>query len=1787
LTQSPPNPAPTQKDLTQQVNAWRRQLLDTSKRNRLISAKLNPQGGLLPLTHPTFPDLWEHTVIREKSLSFPPATQSPAKDHALTPLSGKTLENKLKRLDLAARTSLSEQGVNTLFLAFGFLSWYETPDDTAPVLSPLILLPVTLEKPALDSPWDLHPTEDDLAPNHPITELLRSQFSLALPAFDEEKLRESPEHLQAYLAQVQQAIASHDRWSILPTAGLGTFAFQKVSMWQDLSTNEDQVTSHTVCRALAGDAAPMRAQAAPAPQGALDDRAPLNAAHIILDCDSSQHEAIQLVKQGRNLVLDGPPGTGKSQTIANIIAQSLADGKTVLFVSEKAAALEVVKRRLDAKNLGSFCLECHSHKANKRSIVQDLQRALTAQHESYPPLTDELATLQKSRDTLTLYVKALHAPRSALGISAYQAHGLYVQAKHAPATRQAMVNTHTIQPQQLRDVRSAIESLVACQATIESRETHPWRNATVMAPPLSLPDDIRHHFSAAASALIDAQPSLTVFISEGFFPQEATLPQIPPAVDEVTKTSSYPFIPAHWLKLGLPPTGQKYTQLCDHSQNYAKICQSVDCFKSESLLDTDTQAFLDAAHAHETFLEVIPNLNSDIRQQISAIESKVDWFSRLLHNLDQAGTLTTQKLHKHLALTPLAPVTLQSTLAFAQAIQTLLPLRPINPQWFTSQGIARLAKGVHDATEVAALADALRAQLQDQSGLLPIAFSRAAIPQINAALRHGSFFSRLSGSWRRARLALSPFYKSGPPFWSSTIFDHMFQVAQWHAYQVQIQTILAPDSDFFQTQPGHAPDLQRAAHAVKSLQILAAHYGPLDSLAAALAAASPSDLQSITQTVTQAHDHVQKAYGHTVASADETNFARLLGAPDPLQVPVQDFLTKAREFSEALSKQSLRLSAIAQNLGPDSSTKPDVTALTAHAASIQELRNLRSQAESLARELSVPLPDTSQTHLGDWHTQANLAKWLTDFAATHNGQIPDRFIRPLTDPVVRESLVVAARTLTDIQSSRLQKPLAFIATLFPLDTPVSTGITINAAPIPDLIAWLQALVADADRVFEWSRFLLACDQAQKQNLTTLRDEILSGVIPVPMALASFDRAFYLAWLQTTYTADPTLGGFDLSSHNSHLAIYKRLDKFWVHNAFTRVREKVLSQSVRVSDLGAVAPESSEVGILLREANKKRRHLPLRRLFAAIPRLLLRIKPCIMMSPLSVSTYLDSPDLRFDIVIFDEASQVRPHDAVCSVYRGSQLIVAGDQKQLPPTDFFEKTTDDSGSDDDDDEAHTTSDFESILDVCAALPITRQRLKWHYRSKRESLIAFSNKHFYDDQLVTFPSCQDVHGSSGVTLVYTPDGRWSGQSAQGGINAVESLAIAQAVIKHAQENPSQSLGVITMNQAQQLRILEEIDTLRKTLPPSAPLDPGHGTHDAGRHFFSPDHPEPFFVKNLENVQGDERDVIFFGVGYAKNESGSLSHNFGPLNRQGGQRRLNVAITRARQKLSLFSSILADDIDLSRTQSQGAKLLKAYLAFASPNTSDINVGRVSIPMRNPTSQSATDIPDSGPAIAPPPNPPSPGTHLFEDQVAKALESKNLSLQRHIGCSAFKIDLALTDPADPSRFVLGIECDGPSYRDAASARDRDRLREQVLQSLGWRIIRVWSTDWARDPDRQIALILQAYQSALASPNPPAPQDPPTLAPLANTLLPSAPSSPPEDFDKIDQVPQSLIIQTVLATLDQFGAMSPEDLFLTTAKKLGFARTGPRIKEALTLALDELIARQKVQPTPENKIKLL
>lgn len=570
----------------------------------------------------------------------------------------------------------------------------------------------------------------------------------------------------------------------------------------------------------------------------------------------------------------------------------------------------------------------------------------------------------------------------------------------------------------------------------------------------------------------------------------------------------------------------------------------------------------------------------------------------------------------------------------------------------------------------------------------------------------------------------------------------------------------------------------------------------------------------------------------------------------------------------------------------------------------------------------------------------------------------------------------------------------------------------------------------------WCSYREARDAAIGLGLTSLIEGYETAAYERPDLEAIFWRSFGSTWFAAVADQVEAVRTFNANNHLSTAERFRLLDKQMIELAPHLITARLDEERPRPTNS---VSSQSEMGILRREIEKKRRHLPTRRLIESVPTLLPRLKPCFLMSPLSVAQYLAAELPPFDLVVFDEASQIPVWDAIGAIARGKEVIVVGDSKQLPPTTFFSTLEDEEDIDLDD---HAVDDMESILKECNASGIPAMRLRWHYRSRHESLITFSNHHYYENELHTFPSPIERSDELGVTFHHVPDGVYD----RGGTrtNRIEAERVVERVVAMLLDPKSNdTIGIVTFSQAQQTLIEDLLDQARRDTPAIEP-------------YLNNDGDEPVFVKNLENVQGDERDAIIFSVGYGPDQSGRQSMNFGPLNKDGGERRLNVAVTRARRKLMVFSSMTSDAIDLRRTRATGVRDFKTFLDYAQRGPEAI-----------PNHDTHADDLDF--------------TEGFERVVHDALTEHGWTVDTRIGCAGYRIDLAVKDPDHPDRYIVGIECDGKSYHSAKTARDRDRTREAVLEGLGWQIERVWSTQWQVNPTGCLAQLIETIEQAIAN----------------------------------------------------------------------------------------------------------
>lgn len=659
----------------------------------------------------------------------------------------------------------------------------------------------------------------------------------------------------------------------------------------------------------------------------------------------------------------------------------------------------------------------------------------------------------------------------------------------------------------------------------------------------------------------------------------------------------------------------------------------------------------------------------------------------------------------------------------------------------------------------------------------------------------------------------------------------------------------------------------------------------------------------------------------------------------------------------------------------------------------------------------------------DWGRILLVLKWSREIRQLFiDRKMPINFIK----------LICKETNITPVCKKFIQSYLDFKKYIDELEEKFESTKEFNKMKIKELENKLQHLINNIDDLQIWLDFKSIKRQFDTTKFKSFFQHLVEKAPPEDILVDVYHKSVYQTWLENILTKDSILGEFQRKYHDQEISEFKSLDIKLVDFSPLRVIEK--ATDYRPSTI--VDINGSEVSILKHESAKIKRHMPIRVLLKKIPNLLSRLKPCLMMSPISVSQYLD-PKVQFDLVIFDEASQICPEDSIGSIYRGKQLIVVGDDKQLPPTPFFQKqeAMGEEEIDWDNINDEVSIDVESILDQCVIIGLPQKMLRWHYRSKYESLIAFSNRWFYKNDLVTFPPPLETKISK-VELKYVPDGIYD----RGGKrdNKREANIVADLVFEHFKDTPHKTIGVVTFSLPQMVTILDEIERRLKENP-------------EWEKFFKEDRLQGFFVKNLENVQGDERDVIIFSIGYGKDEHGNMTMNFGPLNKPGGERRLNVAITRAREKVVVVSSIKSGDIDLKKTKAPGILHLWRYLDYAER-------GRVALELK---------AVQGG-------EPESP----LEEDVANEIRKLGYEVILQVGCSCYRIDIGVVDPVKPGHFLLGVECDGATYHSCYTARDRDRLRQQVLKKLGWQIHRIWSLDWLFRRKSEIELLKQAIEKA-------------------------------------------------------------------------------------------------------------
>ena len=1510
------------------------------------------------------------------------------------------LDRTLDKIASGARLAEQEMGVSTLFLAFGFLERYESEDSDTPYYAPLLLLPVSLEKDNKRGRdvFYVSAREGAAEANLSLQKLVEKDHKRKIPNFvvDEDGGIGS---IEDYFDLVREAIYGEKRWNIRRWLVLGHFAFGRFAMYADLDPKnwkELPVTHGLVSSILSGtDSSGSTGDISlDAPPDYEIDRPEIEkeAPYLIQDADASQHSAIIDVVRGANLVIQGPPGTGKSQTITNIIANALAKGKKVLFLSEKLAALEVVKRRLEAAGLGEYCLELHSDKASPKSIIENLRRRLKLGVNGKPSQPYADAAWRSSREIIGSYVSDLHE-ESKSGSNAFA--DIWKSIRSGADLKDVNKATVGIKlPSEILDGAPSTTSVfsdleiyasnaVAYSQLHGSPWTSVWRKTPIdMVDPTRLPellaifDELRSSMSEIETVLKSAK-KFDVATVDGLQKLVATntiLPKRPPVFHLEALKDFDPDDLEELSKVAVEVAGtREELRLLPDLSTYsdATVNALVDLRKmklSEGMLSlTATELSLFAQQGTE-----------EIEGTIVAL----DGFAEVLRRLDQ---------------TEETPLSVCNEIA-----RLVIELSTISTDWHAWYAQSKLDERAfaglfQEWNGLRADEQMWRAKFPKTGGVAwPAAESLLAASKALTRSKIGKLLGALSAESRQAAATLKEIGENSiDPAFLLDLAKHVAALVRFENNPIGPAVLNADwaglNTNFEDIGLGLSTlqDIRHRSLIVSGLGIEEKYLSLVQS-----------ELVSAARCVSACERMRDKCKRMLDNSAD---------------ISLRNLIDSSRhQLSELESITKLNLPTHFEN-------SSSAMAQLLLAQRVRE-RNLAASAALNSSPVGISL-DKSIRVPSDLSDVQMVISWLH---ALRRCELPNSILNSL-----KLSGCSAIRSDISELAEQAAAPLQIRESAFDRLNQVFGFGYLSNLDWSELKTILDALKLLKSEAREHLQLRIAEGHLKQSGLSSLLDHAISTDMPpekLPEVLV-FAAASQRA--QRAIRSSQTLlrSGIDLTSRRKQFV--------------ERDKEKIIAdrKSLRASLATSKPPNGTssgsrknwtELALLQSELNKEKRFVPARTLLSKAGNAMQELLPCFMMSPLALAKFTASEALKFDLLVIDEASQMRSEDALGGLLRSKQVVVVGDQKQLPPTDFFGRADGGSETFDADDDLE---DDESILENCRKTFRKVRRLNWHYRSKCESLIRFSNEHFYDKSLITFPA--PFKQSFSIDLV-----RVNG-NCQSRRNPLEAAAITEQAVTFMLDHADlpldeiPTIGIVAINSDQRDLIQEEFSRLTSG---NAKIEK-YLVKAKGRN-------EEFFIKNLENVQGDERDYIFISMTYGPDSNASvMKQNFGPINRKQGHRRLNVLFSRARVRIGLFTSFGSEDVKPAEKSSEGVYALRNYLKYVEAMGQSLGIS---------TGLSA----DSD----------------FEIEVARRLEAKGYSTEPQVGVSGYRIDLAVLDPDRPGQFLVGVECDGAAYHSSRSARGRDRLREEVLRGLGWTIVRVWSTDWFDDPNRETEKLANRLQ---------------------------------------------------------------------------------------------------------------
>ncbi|HQZ33491.1 MAG TPA: DUF3320 domain-containing protein [Ilumatobacteraceae bacterium] len=1711
--------------LSAQLEKWRQDLVNLTKRNKALYFR-HLKTASLEVVAPSMAQIFARLETSPWMFHLPPEDPDAGEDEPpqaavtrsstellTTKKSSKELLAALRSLERTANQTLLDTGLSVLYLSFGMLKWID-PLDGKGHESPLLLQPVTLARPGRPNEFHLNEADDDPVINPSLTIKLASDFGITIPTIDE--FDADP---KSVVERVRSAVSKQKGWSVEERVILTTFTFHKDAMYRDLITNAAAVAAHPLVQlaAVGATAGAERFAFSPPDDDELDRVAPPEELVSIRDADSTQRKCIIAARDGRSFVMDGPPGTGKSQTITNVIAELLHAGRRVLFVSEKAAALDVVHNRLSEAGLAEFVLTLHSHKATRKDVATTLGRALEVSPRATARFKETDRTkLVQLRQELSDYAIAENVRRLPLQQSLHQVLGRILQLQHLPHAPVASTVDAHLTPEALGEHVGAAERLGRAWGPISRGDGFLWRSmrdSTVSVGRQQQVDGLLTTCDLAVDALCQQAAGLDDSLGLGWSTTMAGAQQLHHLTSLVESHPHRADLPVHWLTTSdigdvAAVATERRAQSVSHSAASAR---------AEQIAGT---AWRLAPHnQHKPLLELLAQLGSmpvPLADPSELNSSSIASGLGTLSDLDAAiGTMGDDVARIQAGFGfPRSSPTIATCEELAELATFIGSPHPPEPAWLSPVVQASL----QDATTVMSelLTDyrsrreSLRSTFTD--GVLDLDL----IP-LQARLKANNGIKKLGSTYRADKALLVPFVVSGKV--NAQVVQSLDAAIAWKQLSERLTAAEAMHSGLLGSyyQGRLETDLERVERAIhvaqRSMALCHGNPPPLLSQQIGVAATPGAEvLQAgvrLQTTLAGWHAGVAPALSDFAPNADALN--------------IDELRPWAHATSERLASVAAILAATAQS-STVALTVGESVELLGSSQAAKEIERAVQQTGDADRALLGPTYEGLTSDFDQIHKDLAWARSIITATGTE-----------LTETAAADLLVMASTAdHLGMSLSAATKAWVSVADLFqqPWRDQLSKDFFVSFDDGRALLSELHDTSGDID---EWCRYATSRQElvdAGFEQVVTFAEEQSVEFGDVSKVV---ERSILESWADSVISGDSRLKTLAPSERNNVVEQFRDLDRALVANAAARVINECAKQRPSTA-LGAA-------GIIRREAQKKTRHKPIRTLLAETREVALALKPCFMMSPLSVSQFLP-PDIGFDVVIFDEASQVRPADAVNCIYRGKQIIVAGDPRQLPPTNFFEQVTEES-ADEFDEEA--PEDFESVLDIYLGSGLPPLSLQWHYRSQHEALITYSNYKFYGGRLHTFPGAIETADDVGVELFFA-----GGTYRRGGArdNPVEAAAVVDRVLFHRRNDPNMTLGVVAFSSAQESAILAEIER-RSAKEPELP------------ELLTDDRLDGFFVKNLENVQGDERDIIIFSIGYGPDEHGKFTEQLGPLGQKGGERRLNVAITRARRRLEVVTSVRAADFP-GTSMAEGIRHLQRYLDFAARGVSALALEV------NPT---------NGDAESP-----------FEEAVLSYIASLGFDAVPQVGVAGYRIDMGVRHPTRPGEFAIGIECDGAAYHSSTVARDRDRLRQDILEGLGWTLHRIWGPSWYRDRRGQEQILKAAIEAAFegqrqSRASKPKKADTPVIE-IDTVDLDEPPAwtvpyqlshwRPAHRFVDILSLPTAELAVGIEVICATEGQIHGDLLRRRVCESFDLQRMGSRIKEAIDAAITTALKRRSV-----------